>query len=133
MNEQKIVRVRDVMKSTVEMIDGMATVATALDRMCELELHCLIVDKHHEGDEYGILLVSDIAREVLSKDRAPERVNVYEICTKPMLTVAPGMDVRHCARLLTRFKLNRAPVMEDGKVIGIINLSHLVFGGLRQF
>jgi CBS domain-containing protein len=133
MNGQNIVRVRDVMTSRFETIDGMVTVSEALALMCKVNAECLIVNKRHEDDEYGMLLVSDIARHVLGQDRAPERVNVYEVTAKPVIAVDPQMDIRYCARLFTRFDLTRAPVIENGKVIGIVSFSDMVLGGLCRF
>lgn len=126
----KVIRVRDVMKTRFDIIDGMATVREALQQMKYTETKCLIVEKRHEDDEYGILLISDIARKVLAKDRAPERVNVYEVMAKPVVAVDPQMDIRYCARLFTRFDLSRAPVIENGKVIGIVSLTDMVLRGL---
>ena len=85
MSEEKVVRVSDVMKSQFDMIDGKLTVADALKRMKHVETKTLIVDKRHDDDEYGIVLLSDIAKHVLAVDRSPERVNVYEIMTKPVI------------------------------------------------
>lgn len=130
MSERKIVRVRDVMKQQYDMVDGMATVYDALNTMRHVETKCLIVDKRHDDDEYGMLLISDIARNVLAKDRSPERVNVYEIMAKPVINVGPDMDIRYCARLFERFHLSRAPVIDDGKVIGIISFTDMVLNGL---
>ncbi|HEB99827.1 MAG TPA: CBS domain-containing protein [Thiotrichales bacterium] len=134
MNERQVIRVRDVMKREYDLIDGMTTVAEALRTMQHVETKALIVDKRHEDDEYGMVLISDIARHVLAKDRAPERVNVYEIMAKPVISVDPEMDIRYCARLFERFELSRAPVLEDGKVIGIVSFTDMVLKGLcRQF
>ena len=47
--------------------------------MKSLKTSVLVVNKRHEGDEYGMITSGDIARHVLAKDRAPERGNVYEI------------------------------------------------------
>ena len=134
MNERQVIRVRDVMKREYDLIDGMTTVAEALRTMQHVETKALIVDKRHQDDEYGLVLISDIARHVLAKDRAPERVNVYEIMAKPVISVDPEMDIRYCARLFERFELSRAPVLEDGKVIGIVSFTDMVLKGLcRQF
>ncbi len=132
-NAAKVIHVRDVMKTRFDMIDGMATVKEALQQMKYTETKCLIVEKRHEDDEYGILLISDIARKVLAKDRAPERVNVYEVMAKPVVAVDPQMDIRYCARLFTRFDLSRAPVIENGKVIGIVSLTDMVLRGLCAY
>ena len=69
-----------------------------------------------------MVLFSDIAKQVIAKDRAPERVNVFEIMAKPVIDVRPEMSIRHCARLFERFGISHAPVLKDDQVIGIISL-----------
>jgi CBS domain-containing protein len=130
MNEEQIIRVREVMKTNFDLIDGMTTVAEAIKTMQRLSTKALIVDKRHPEDEYGMLLTSDIARKVLGEGRSPERVNVYEVMAKPVITVAPEMNIRYCAQLFERFELSRAPVIEEGNVIGIASLTDLVLKGL---
>lgn len=130
MNEKKTIRVRDVMKTKFDLIDGMTSVQAALEAMQHIETKALIVKKRHPDDEYGMLLISDIARRVLAKDRAPERVNVYEIMAKPVISVDQDMDIRYCARLFERFDLSRAPVIENGTVIGIVSFTDMVLHGL---
>jgi len=112
MNDRSITRVREVMKPEFDLIDGMVTVADALRGMKHVENKSFIVDKRDDNDEYGLLLISDIARRVLGDDRAAERVNVYEIMAKPVITVDPEMDIRYCARMFERFELTRAPVVK---------------------
>lgn len=129
-SERKVIRVRDVMKAQFDTVDGMATVRDALMTMKHVETKCLIVNKRHEDDEYGMVLISDIARKVLAVDRAPERINVYEVMAKPVISVYPDMDIRYCARLFDRFQLSRCPVIENGKVIGIISFTDMVLRGL---
>ena len=130
MSEEKVVRVSDVMKSRFDLIDGKVTVADALKRMKHVETKTLIVDKRHDNDEYGMVLLSDIAKHVLAVDRSPDRVNVYEIMSKPVITVQPDMDIRYCARLFDRFGLSRAPVLEHGRVVGIVSFTDMVLRGL---
>jgi len=130
MNEGALVRVRDVMKSDFDMIDGKTTVEDALKTMRHVDTKSLIVDKRHADDEYGMVLLSDIAKQVLAKDRSPKRVNIYEIMAKPVVTVRPDMDIRYCARMFEQFGLARAPVLEHGKVIGIVSFTDMVLRGL---
>ncbi|TDJ66470.1 MAG: CBS domain-containing protein [Proteobacteria bacterium] len=133
MSEPKqLIRVSQVMRSEFYTVDSMATVDEALRIMKQNNAESLIVDKRHDEDEHGLLLISDIARQVLAKDRAPERVNVYEIMAKPIIAVDPAMDIRYCARLFTRFDLSRAPVLENGKVIGFVSFTDLVLRGLCE-
>ncbi len=132
-SENKLIRVREVMKKKFDMIDGRVTVMEALRTMRHVETKSLIVDKRYDDDEYGMVLISDIAREVLAKDRSPDRINVYEIMTKPLLTVDPDMDIRYCARFFEKFDMSRAPVVENRKVIGIISFTDMVLKGLVNF
>ncbi|MDD2658927.1 MAG: CBS domain-containing protein [Methylococcales bacterium] len=127
-----LIRVRDVMKTDFGTIDGIATVADALKKMKALKTAVLIVNKRNENDEYGMLTSADIARHVLAKDRAPDRVNVYEIMNKPVISVHPDMDIRYCSRLFSNYNLVRAPVLENNKIIGMISPNSLVLDGLYK-
>ena len=133
MNAKQPVRVRDVMKPQFDTVDGLATVAQALETMAHLDTKTLIVRKRHADDTIGMVVISDISRQVLAKDRAPDRVNIYEIMSKPVLTVNPEIDIRHCARLFARFDLSRAPVVQDGEVIGVVSLTDLVVKGMMPY
>ena len=77
-----------------------------------------------------MLLFSDVAKEVIAKDRAPERVNVYEIMAKPVLTVRPDMEIRYCARMFVNFGITHAPVVENDKIVGIVSYYLLVLHGI---
>ncbi len=131
MSERRIVRVRDVMKTRFDMINGRMTVDDALKAMQHVETKCLIVDKRHDDDEYGIVLLSDIATQVLACDRSPERVNIFEIMSKPVISVRPDMDIRYCARMFEQFELSRAPVIDERKVIGIVSFTDMVLKGFN--
>jgi len=122
--------VRDVMKTEFGIIDGKATIHEALVMMKRHRTSVLVVDKRNDDDEYGLLLVSDIARTVLAKDRSSKRVNVYEVMAKPAVYVEPDMDIRYCSRLFARFNLVRALVVEEKKVLGTISPNALVLDGL---
>ena len=132
MTHREIVRVKDVMKQNFDIIDGMTTVSEALKKMQHIETKALIVDKRDSDDEYGVVLISDIAKQVLAKDRSPDRVNVYEVMAKPVISVDPNMDIRYCARLFENFGLSRAPVVECGKMIGIISFTDMVLRGMVE-
>ena len=130
-NQRKIVRVRDVMKHGVDLADGMTTVADALSEARHPETKCLVIRKRDENDEFGFVAYSDIAKQVLARDRAPERVNLYEIMTKPVLGVSPDMDIRYCVRLFENFGIARAPVIEHGEVLGIVGYTDIVLQGMH--
>ena len=130
MSSPEWVPVRKVMRTEVTHVDGRTSVFEALRIMKRVQATSLIVDKRHENDEIGMLLFSDIAKQVIAKDRAPERVNVFEIMAKPVITVRPDMDIRYCARLFDRFGISHAPVVDHDDVIGIVSYYLLVLQGL---
>ena len=130
--EKKLIRVRDIMRTRFEYIDGVDTVSTALKKMETSDARILIVNKRHANDEYGVLFLDDIANQVLARDKSPDRVNVYEVMIKPMIQVSPDMDIRYCARLFERYGLIRAPVVEHDNIVGIVSYNVLVLRGLMQ-
>lgn len=130
-NQEKLVRVRDVMKTQFDVVDGLATVADALHGMKHINTKALIVRKRNDDDEYGIVELEHIATEVLAKNRSAERVNIYEIMDKPLICVDPNMDIRYCARLFERQNLYRAAVVENREVIGIVSYADIVIKGMK--
>ncbi|MCK5697235.1 MAG: CBS domain-containing protein [Gammaproteobacteria bacterium] len=125
-----LIQVKDVMKHQVDFVDGMKTVKEALNEMLHIETKTLIVNKRHEHDEWGIVVIADIARMLLATDRSVERTNVYEVMTKPAITIRQDMDIRYCARLFERLGLSRAPVVRHGEIIGIVSYTDMVLKGL---
>ncbi|MEY4767583.1 MAG: hypothetical protein RL637_222 [Pseudomonadota bacterium] len=133
MNEStKIVRVKEVMKTEFNRIEATQTISDALKMMKSCKTSVLIVNKRHPDDEWGMITSADIARHVLAKNRAPERVNVYEIMTCPVISVRPEMDIRHCSRLFATYNLVRAPVIINEEIIGMVSPNSLVLDGLYQ-
>ncbi|EAR60255.1 CBS domain-containing protein [Neptuniibacter caesariensis] len=130
--ERKVVRTRDVMTDEFAMIDGLMTVRDALQIFKDQDAKVLIINKRHDDDEYGLLLLSDIAKKVVAKDRSPERVNVYEVMAKPVVSVDPHMDIRYCARLFENFGLAHAPVIENEQVLGVVSYRSIVLKGLLE-
>ncbi len=129
-NGRTVVRVRDVMKPEVLLLDGKETVRQAIDLMRAKDARCLIVRKRSPDDEYGIVLLGDIAKQVIARDRSPDRVNVYEIMAKPVISVHSNMDIRYAARLFERFGLSQCPVIDDDTIVGLLTYSGIVLEGL---
>lgn len=122
-----LVRVGDVMSPTVRTIALTASVAEALEAMRDAGVSSLVVERRDDDDEFGLIVVTDIAREVVAKDRAAERVNVYEVMSKPVLTVPVDMQSKYAVRLLVRFNLSRALVVDATRSpVGIVTLRDLV-------
>lgn len=132
MTTKNIMRVSEVMDQQYLLVDGMVTVAEALVMLREHNARFLIVAKRSEDDELGIVLLADIARQVLAPNRPPDRTNVYEVMSKPVLFVQPDMDIRYCARFFHHFGVSVAPVIEDGEILGIVAYDQLVLNGLAR-
>jgi predicted transcriptional regulator len=130
MSNRDWIQVRQVMRTDVTQVDGKMDVLSALKIMKKVAATCLIVKRRDERDEYGMLLFSDVAKQVIANDRSPERTNVYEIMAKPIISVRPEMDIRYCARLFENFGISHAPVVENDEVIGIVSYYLLVLEGL---
>jgi len=130
MKTQQTIRARDVMNQNFAKVDGLMVVRKALRIMKDKDARVLIIEKRDDEDEYGIVLLSDIAKDVLAKDRSPDRVNIYEIMSKPVIAVPPEMDIRYCARLFDNFGLAVAPVIADGEVKGVVSYHEIVLNGL---
>ena len=122
MSERSYTRVRTVMTPAPRVVDGLASVRQAIDLMREQHVSSLIIDRRYEGDEYGMVTVADIAGQVIGPDRSLERTSVYEIMSKPVLTLDADMDIKYAIRILTRFKLTRALVTEQGHMVGLVTL-----------
>jgi predicted transcriptional regulator len=118
------------MTNNYVVIDGLTTVKEGIQLARSHEVKALVVNKRNEDDEYGLVLMNDIAKKVLAQNRSPDRTNIYEIMTKPALSVDPDMNVKYCARLFERFGISRAPVIEAGKIIGMVSYNNIVINGM---
>ena len=129
MNEYRNLRVEDVMSTNLRVIEGLATVLEAINMMREHGINSLAVMRRDEEDEAGLLLLRDIAVKVVAQNRSTERVNVYEVMTKPAFTLPPRMLVRNAVKLMTDHSVARALVVDnDRNPIGMVTLRDLVLG-----
>lgn len=126
MSDTQIVRAKDVMQKGVTYIDGMNTAKEAAATMRNEHVTALIVNKRSPDDVWGIIAIQDLIKGVIVPVRPSDEVNVYEIMTKPIITVPADMDIKYVARLIYRAGIRRAPVEENGELIGMISLASLV-------
>ena len=117
------------MRRHVVTIDGMATVREAVATMRSENVTALLVDKRHSKDAWGIVTIPDLVGKVIAPGHSADSTNVYEIMTKPVITVPPDMDIRYVARLLHRIGVRKAPVEDGGELVGMISMSDLVLRG----
>ncbi len=130
---KRSIPVSEVMVSDLHTIDGLATVRDAVEIMNRHSVSSLIVDRRNADDEAGLIDVTSIAREVIARNRVPDRVHVYEVMTKPVVSVPATMLVRYAARHLVTLGLTRALVVDqDREVIGMVTLRDLVIARIES-
>ncbi len=118
--------VRDIMMADFLKIEGITKVSDALAMMNEKNLNAVLIIPRSELDVYGIMTRRDIARKVIGNRRRLHETHVYEIMTKPVLSVPPNMPIPYAARHLTNFQVSYATVLENDAVIGMISLNGIV-------
>lgn len=120
-----MMQAQEIMTTDVITISGSATVAEAVKIIKEKGLRALIVDRRSDSDPYGIVTETDIVYKVAAFGRDPKQMRVYEIMTKPCVTVSPDLGVEYVARLFANTRIRRAPVVK-GKLLGIISISDIL-------
>ena len=126
MSTKNYVSVQDVMDPKVETIEGLEPVSKAIKHMRDNDVSALLIDRRDEFDEYGLLTVKSIATQVIEPDLSPDRVSCYQAMIKPVMTIDVKMNIRYAIRLLTRFDLARALVLEHGQAVGMVTLKDMV-------
>jgi len=125
-------KVRDIMQRDVATIDGIATVREALQRMRDRRIKSLVVNRRHRDDAYGIITLYDIVNKVITQNRVLDKTNVYEVMSKPLITVAQGLQVKYAARLMSQFDVKRALIIENGELVGIVSMQDIVYSILED-
>ena len=127
---QDVRRVQDVMVRKLHVIDGLATIGEAIAMMKQHDVSSLVVARRDTDDEVGLVEVVDLAQP-LADDRPPDRVHVYEVMSKPVVTLPPGMVARYAVRLLSEQGLSRSVVVDEKRdAVGIVTLRDLVLGSV---
>lgn len=101
-----------------------ATVLEAVRRMAEKSVGALLV---MDGDRLvGIVSERDYARKVILKGRASDDTPVRDIMTAELATASSESTVQHCMNVVTDNRIRHLPVVDDGKVVGVISIGDLV-------
>ena len=104
-------------------VSPLETVFDAIRLMADREIGALLVMQ--EGHPVGIVSERDYTRKVILRDRVSRQTRVSEIMTCDIITVAPDDHLDHCVALMRRHHIRHLPVMEEGKVLGVLSLRDL--------
>jgi signal-transduction protein with cAMP-binding, CBS, and nucleotidyltransferase domain len=118
---------KDIASNDFFYIDGLASVKDALDIMKSKGVGALIIQKRNEADANGIITITDIMDGVVVQNKTLEEVSIYEIMTKPVVSIPSHLNIKYIPRLLNRLHIRQAPVEENGKYIGMIDFRQLLF------
>ena len=122
----EIKRGGDVMMSNFTKVDGIMKVSDALHMMRTRKINAVLVEPRDESDVFGIMTLKDIARKVIAQRRKLHEAHVYEIMSKPVLSVTSDMPIPFAARFLTNFDVSYAMVFKDNTVTGMVSLNGMV-------
>ena len=138
LKDVRFAKARDVMTREIVFIDGSSTVAEAVKVMRDRSVSSLIVNRRDHNDAWGIVTQKDVVTKVVDPGRQVADVHVFEIMSKPLITVAPGLALKYCARLFRMTGIRRAPVFDGKAIVGILSntdvfnaiqdVSHLTVG-----
>ncbi len=111
-------------KAEVFAIGADAAVIDAVRLMAEKGIGAVLVLQ--EQRLVGILSERDYARKVVLRDRASANTPVSEIMTADVVTVPLSATVEHCMALMTERRFRHLPVVEDGRILGVVSIGDLV-------
>lgn len=123
--------VADLMTEAAATINSSATVAEAIRQLQQNRLRCLIVEKRNADMPYGIVTEQDIVFKVIARGNDPMRVIVQDIMRQPCIAVDPILSLRQVAQLFAESGIQRAPVVKDGELLGVISVTDLLLRGIR--
>ena len=116
--------VRDVMSRNVKTVRPDDTVHQAVQKMVKFDIGSVIVI--NSGRPVGILTDTNILRRIVAPRLDPATVWVKDIMTSPLITVDENTPLEEAARIMAEKKINRLPVLRNGKLVGLLSSSDIV-------
>jgi len=100
------------------------SVFEAIRRMAEKGIGALVVTDG--GEPVGIVTERDYARKVILKGRSSKETPVREIMSSPVIFIRPEQTIEEAMAVMTEKKIRHLPVLEDGRLAGIISIGDVV-------
>jgi CBS domain-containing protein len=120
-----IVIVRDVMSKDVKVVRPDTTMKEVVATMNKFSIGSIIVVQG--GRPVGIITERDVLSRQVEPCLAPEALTARHVMTSPVVTINENASIEEAARLMAKKKAKRLPVMSDGKLVGIITYTDIVF------
>ena len=120
----EVLKAKDLKNQDVHTIQWDHTVFEALVRMSEKNVGALPVVK--EGVVVGIISERDYARKIMLKGLSSVTTKVHEVMSSPVITVDSHKSVDECMNIMTDSHLRHLPVVEEGKLLGLLSIGDLV-------
>lgn len=117
-------KVEDVMVEDVISVSEKATVREAAELMNKHEIGCLVVVK--KGKPVGIVTETDMVKRVILKPVDPKKTRVSKIMSKPLVVGSTQMGVDEVSKLMRKQKIKKLPVVEKGRLVGLVTTTDLV-------
>jgi CBS domain-containing protein len=111
-------------------IDADASILEAVEQMVEANVGSLLVTE--SGEVTGIVTERDYLRRVVVEGRTDRETPVREIMSSPLIVVTPQTSVDECMALMTNRRIRHLPVVDAGKVAGIVSIGDVVKFQSRQ-
>jgi CBS domain-containing protein len=115
----------DVMTKHVVDIEPDVSVAEAIEKMKQWSVSSLLVLRKGSTDTWGFMSQTDVIEKVVAPGLDPEKVQVHEIMTKPVITVPPNCSLQDCAALMARADIRRVLVFDGQDIVGIVSSSDI--------
>lgn len=116
--------IRSKTDGTVHTILPKASMFDALKLMAERNVGALLV---MEGEKIvGMVSERDYARKIALMGRSSRETPVREVMTCPVMYVHPQQSTEECMALMTEKRLRHLPVLDQGKLVGLISIGDLV-------
>lgn len=117
-------RVKECMTRQVVSVSGAEPVSVAARLMARYNVGALPV-RGADGQLEGIVTDRDIVLRCIAADRSPKALRVREVMTGRVKTAAPDTDVSAAAAIMAAEQVRRLPVVEQGRLSGIVSLADL--------
>jgi CBS domain-containing protein len=111
-------------RAAIHAIEPEQPVLAAIQAMADHGVGALLVMRG--GDLLGIVSERDYARKVILKGRSSAETPVWEIMSHPVHTVTPDASVATCMMLMTDKRIRHLPVVDEGRVVGVLSIGDLV-------